>query len=212
MAQPGGNCNPSDMDIDLAADNMPSQASASRIPPLQNIVPSIFVPLQEDITQPVDLPRDRIDRLEWILNTIKSQRAGVRENMIYLFEREKDRILAEALEKEAATGPPDTRIGLSPDEVDWVIGNMEAPHQAGLDYNIQDMPPRSVGVHVPGLSHREETVWKLLELVEHAVAQTRGYSKHMSDIQAYYLGKLEKERQRIDEVGKRPEERSKTRP
>ncbi|KAK1772490.1 hypothetical protein QBC33DRAFT_521422 [Phialemonium atrogriseum] len=158
------------------------------------------------------MPRDRVERLKWILKTIESQRTGVRENMIYLFERERDRILAEGREKEATLGTPDTRSGIPPDEVDWMISNMEAPHQPGLDYNVQNLPPRSFGLPPAGLSNREETIWQLLDLVENAIAQTQGYDKHMSDIKNYYHGKLEKEIQKIDEIGKRPEERSKTRP
>lgn len=215
MAQPGENGASSAMDVDPAADSIPSRVTAttaSKIPPLTTIVPSIFVPLEEDLTQPIDLPRDRVERLKWILDTIESQRTGVLENMLYLIERERDRILAEALENEVATGPPDTRKGLPPDEVDWVISNMEAPHQPDLNYNIQDLPPRTLGVQVPGLSNREQAVWQLLELVERAVSETRGYDKHMGDIRAYYLGMLEKEKQKIDEAGKRPEERSRTNP
>lgn len=206
------------MDVDSPAQNAPSQArapawSSNRIPPLTHLGPSVFVPIEEDLTEPVDLPRDRVDRLKWILNTIESQRTGVSENLMYIFERERDRILAEAQEREAISGPPDMRRGLHPNEADQVISNMSTPHQPGRNYHVESMGPPSIEELEPRpLSNREEAVWKLLELVERALDQTQGYDKAMDTKRGYYLGMLEKERQKIDEVGRRPEERSKTRP
>lgn len=130
--------------------------------------------------------------------------------MLYLFERERDRILAEALEKETSEGPPETRTGLHPDEVDFMISNMEAPHQPEVNYNLQDIPPRGMWTQGPNATTREETVWLLLDLVEKAVAQWQGYDKHMNDNKDYYAGQLGKEEQTMAEMGKRPEERSKT--
>ena len=189
-----------------------SSPPAERIPPLTNFVPSLFVPLEDDITQPGDIPRTRVERLKRIIETIDSQRAGVRENMMYLFERERDRIRIDAWEQELAEGEPESRAGLPPDEVDWMIGNMEAPHQPDLDYNIRDMPPRATGRQVPGMTPREKTADRLFDLVEQAVAETQGYDKHMGDIRNYYVSMLDRERKKIDEIGKRPEERSKGAP
>lgn len=211
MAQQGRREYPSEMEVDA----LPQTTTADhdgKIPPLTNIVPSIFVPIDEDFTEPADLPRDRVDRLKWILKTIETQRKGVTENMVYLFEKERDRILAEAREKEATFGIPDTRTGLPPDEVDLMISNMAAPHQPDLDYNIRDMPPRSAKEPPPGLPPREEAAFKLLELVERALCQTEGYNQFMSQNRDFYLERLEKEKERIEGVGKRPEERSKKRP
>ncbi|GAB1313039.1 Transcriptional regulatory protein RXT2 N-terminal domain-containing protein [Madurella fahalii] len=185
----------------------PGPIASEKIPPLRNIAPSIFVPLQEDILK-AELPRDRVERLKKILKTVDYQREGVKENLMYMFEREKKRIMMQAAETEQTLGPPKTRPGLPQDEVDEIIRNMEAPAQPGVDYNIRDMPQLDLRLPIPpDASLRDRTVVELLHIVENGLVQLNGYKKHMADIQKYYLDCLERELARIDEVGRRPEER-----
>jgi hypothetical protein len=179
-----------------------------KIPPLSNIAPSVFVPLREDILN-TDLPRDRVERLKRILSTIDYQREGVKENLLYMFEREKRRIMQEAAEMEQAQGPPLIRPALHPSEVDTIIANMEAPAAPGMDYNIRNMPPVEVGERLsPNLSIRDKAVMDLLTVVERAVLDLQSFGNYMAGIKEYYLGCLERELARIEDVGKRPEERS----
>src|SRR4051812_30157561 len=72
-----------------------------KIPSLLNIAPSMFVPLQEDILKKPaseEVLRDRVKRLERILESIDYQREGVKENLLWMFEREKRRVIEESLE------------------------------------------------------------------------------------------------------------------
>ncbi|KXX81200.1 hypothetical protein MMYC01_201396 [Madurella mycetomatis] len=187
----------------------PGPVASEKIPPLQNIAPSVFVPLQEDILK-ADLPRDRVERLRRILKTIDYQREGVKESLMYMFEREKKRIMMQAAEMEQTLGSPKIRPGLPPEEVEEIIRNMEAPAQPGADYNIRDMPQLDFRLPVPpDVPLRDRTVIELLYIVESGLVQLNGYKKHMADIQKYYLERLERELARVDEVGKRPEERDK---
>lgn len=166
------------------------------------------MPLREDILK-CELPRDRVDRLHWILKTIDFHRQGVKENILYMVEREKKRIMQQAAETEKAQGPPRLRPGLSPEEVDESIGNMEAPAEAGIDYNIRNMPEIAAPIHIPpDASLRDRTALEVLSVVERGLADLHGYGEHMAGIEKYYLDCLERELKRIDEAGKRPEERS----
>lgn len=185
----------------------PEPKASEKIPRLQNIAPSIFVPLQEDILD-AKPPRDRVERLQRILNTINCQRDGVKENLMHMLEREKKRIMMEAAEMEQAQGPSKVRPSLPQDEVDEIIRNMEAPAQPGVDYNIRDMPEVNSSTPIPpNASLRDRTVMELLHIVESGLVQLRGYKKHMDDIEKYYLDCLERELARMDEAGMRPEER-----
>jgi hypothetical protein len=185
------------------------------IPPLASLVPSIFVPLREDITKPLDPPRDenhRIDRLKRILESLDHQRKEVRANLEWMFEREKTRIIRESKRREIERGEQEAKVGLHPDEVESMIKNMEEPANPSMDYNIRDMPypdfsnkPASAD-----LSVREQTARELLKLVENATMQLTGFGKHMDDMRKYYEGCLTKELAKMDEIGLRPEERAKT--
>ncbi|KAK3902961.1 hypothetical protein C8A05DRAFT_15051 [Staphylotrichum tortipilum] len=177
------------------------------IPPLVNIAPSIFVPLQDDILT-AEPPRDRIQRLEHILKAIDYQRQGVKDNLLYMFAREKTRIVQHAAEQERAQGPAKINTALAPAEADAVIANMEAPAAPGMDYNIRDMPlpPRTPIARDTSL--RDRTVAELLNVVELGLAELQGFEDHMVGIKADYLDRLEKEMATIENVGKRLEERS----
>ncbi|KAL2136708.1 hypothetical protein VTI74DRAFT_2119 [Chaetomium olivicolor] len=186
----------------------PEPKGSEKIPPLTNIAPSIFVPLQEDILNSA-IPRDRVERLKRILETIDYQKQGVKENLMYMFEREKWRIMQQAAEVEMAQGPPRIRPGLPPDEVDEIIANMEAPAKPDKNYNIRDMPPLDISRLIPpNASLRDKTLLELLVMVERGVQDLQGFEAHIAGIKGYYLSCLEWELERLENAGKRPEERS----
>ena len=177
---------------------------SEKIPPI-NIAPSIFVPLREDILNS-ELPRDRVERLKRILKTVDCQREGVRENLLYMFEREKKRIMMQAAEMEQL-GPPTAKPGLPLDEVDRTISNMEAAAEPGVDYTYRE-PTASIKPILPDALLQDRTVLELLNVVEMGLEQLTFYEMHITGIKEHYLRCLEKEMARIDEAGKRPEERS----
>lgn len=192
----------------LQSTQPPGPDAPERIPPLNNIAPSIFVPLEDD-TLGSEPPRDRVERLKRILETIDYQREGVKENLLYMFEREKKRIIMEAAEIEQALGPPQIKPGLSPSEVDDIIANMEAPAVAGLDYNITNMPDFNPNEETPpDASLRDRTVMDLLKVVERGLAELQLFEAYMSRIKGDYVDRLQREIARIEEAGKRPEERT----
>lgn len=184
--------------------------ASEKIPPLSNIAPSIFVPLQDDMFES-ELPRDRVERLKMILKSIDYQREGVKENLLYMFEREKKRVMLQAAEIEQAQGPPKIRPGLAPSEVDNIIANMEAPPQHGIDYNIRDMPALNPNTPIPpNASLRDRTMMQLLGMVENGLHELQSFETYMAGIKDRYLASLEQELARIEDAEKRPEERTRT--
>ncbi len=191
----------------LQSPDSPQGKAPEKIFPLTNIAPSIFVPLQDDILGS-ELPRDRVGRLKRILESLDYQREGVKGNLLYMFEREKKRIIIEATEMEQAQGPPSIQPGLPLREVDDIIANMEAPAEHGMDYNIRNMAEFDPNVEAPpNASLRDRTAIDLLKVVEKGLEQLQAFEAYMSKIKVDYLGRLERETSRIEEAGKRPEER-----
>jgi hypothetical protein len=184
---------------------------SEKIPPLNSICSCIFVPLRDDLltTEP---PRDRTERLKRILQSIDYQREGVKENLLYMFEREKTRVVLRAAEMEQEQGQPSIKPGLAPAEVDDIIANMEAPAHPGKDYrdyNLQNLPGWAPFTPIPpDTSLRERTVMELLNMVERALLDLHGFENVMAGIKNQYLECLEKEMARLDDAGKRPEERT----
>ncbi|KAK0706552.1 hypothetical protein B0T26DRAFT_460458 [Lasiosphaeria miniovina] len=181
-----------------------------KIPQLTNVAPSVFIPFNDDVTKDTeDGPRDRMQRLRRILESVDYQRDGVKENLLFLFQREKTRIMQESLAQELKSGQGEYKPALKPREVDWVVGNMAAKAQPGFDYNIKQMPypEQSRPVLPPSATIRDKATANMLHLVEAGIQELTGYDAHMGEIRRYYIGCLDKELERLEVVGMRPEER-----
>ncbi|KAK0626931.1 hypothetical protein B0T14DRAFT_122590 [Immersiella caudata] len=181
---------------------------SERIPELVNLAPSMFVPLNDEFLakhlQPV--PRNRrVEMLKRIMDSIEHQRAGVKENLIAMLEREKIRITLAAAERQAENPMPSgAMLALNTDETDMMIRNMEADPIPGVDYNVRMLPsfnaPAQISIH-------DVLIQQLLDLAERLTIQLSGYEGHMDGVKRYYQDCLEKELMRIQEAGLRPEER-----
>lgn len=184
---------------------------SEQIPILRSTLPAMFLPLDEDITKEADsMPRDRLERLKRILDTIDNQRVSVKENIMWLLDRERERMVLEAKEREEELNLQGAKTGLSASEVDHVIHSLEAPAIPGRDYNITDAPPLNVHRHIPAtLSPREMVIDHLLNWVESGSRELIGYEDHIAGIRRHYEELLQKETARIQAVGMRPEDRPK---
>jgi hypothetical protein len=192
----------------MASSTGPGQKASEKIPPLTNLGPSVFVPLRDDILN-TELPQDPVGRIKWMLNNIDYQRQGIRENLLYMFDREKQRAIRQAIEIEQAQGPPKIKPGLPLREVDEMIANMEAPAAPGMNYNIQNMPVlQPVPPLPPNTPHRDRTVWELLLMVEKGLSELQGFERYMTCIKQEYLASLERELAKIEDPGRRSEGRS----
>jgi hypothetical protein len=205
--------------------------ASEKIPALTNISPSIFVPLPDIDFDNWEPPRNRVERLEHILKTIDHHNAEIHKNLLYMFEREKRRLVQQAAEYEQfllGSQPPDpkSRPGLIPEEIDNVINNMAAPAEKDVDYNVNDIeeelrefekrlqeltpgPTPITPAPAPGTSAhvRDETVKALLFMVKQAGKDLYGCEEFLKTTRGKYLDLLEKEKIQLEEVGMRPEER-----
>lgn len=159
--------------------------------------------------------RDRVARLRHILATLDYQRAGVRDNMLYMFDREKERLIqwAEAFEAAAAV-PEDPSLPNA--EVDELIAAMEAPADARVNYSLgrEEVGQMVWGVRQRqaqqgqrGLTARETAMEDIFRVVESSLGELVGYDGHIMNIRRMYAERLVKEEALISEAGLRPEER-----
>ncbi|KAK4451785.1 hypothetical protein QBC34DRAFT_399532 [Podospora aff. communis PSN243] len=184
---------------------------SEQIPELFNLAPSIFVPLSTDFLakhlQPA--PRSRVEMLKRIMDSIDYQRAGVKENLISMLEREKIRITLAAAERQAESPTPKAALlALDTGEADLMIKNMEADPLPGVDYNARTFPPYNMPEKM--IIH-DVLIQQLLDLADRLTIQLVGYEGHVEGVKRYYQDCLEKELMRIQEAGLRPEERGQVR-
>ncbi|KAI0415166.1 hypothetical protein F5X98DRAFT_232271 [Xylaria grammica] len=77
----------------MATQNEPNQDNEEEIPQLITIGPSIFVPTDRDFTKtPPPLSDDPVSRLETTLEAVDWHAARVEKNMIWMLEREAERV------------------------------------------------------------------------------------------------------------------------
>ncbi|OAA64420.1 hypothetical protein SPI_03067 [Niveomyces insectorum RCEF 264] len=201
---------------------VPTLAGAVPPPPprVTSVVPAMFVPLDADITQPFEPPRDRVQRAHAVLQSIDYHRTGVRRGMLHLAGLDRQRIVATAAAATTGAAAPAgpaalTNSGLaglaasqeriSPRETEALIANMRGPALPGVDYAaacrmqvaeqqpLQFVPPAD---ERPG--GRREAVRQTQEVVEQALAQLNGYERHIGLIRARWVETLEKEHKTMD--------------
>ncbi|KAK4190244.1 hypothetical protein QBC35DRAFT_490442 [Podospora australis] len=194
------------------------------IPPLHNLSASILVPFQTDILKDAP-PEDRLERLEHILSTINYHRRSVRENLLYMFEREKKRIIQDAAAEEkrlqqqlaasspggpnsAAAGFANRMFKVDLEEEDRIIRNMEARAIPGKDYNAKVDEPLTPLLDYPATKNvRDKTMQDLLNMVSGAVTQLDQADVFFKGLKEKYMQILEKELGLMKMAELRPEER-----
>ncbi|KAB5582718.1 hypothetical protein GE09DRAFT_1076138 [Coniochaeta sp. 2T2.1] len=193
----------------------PSVLDEEPIPRMKTIAPCIFVPLATDITKPrAQPPRSRVDKLERMVVALQAHRHGVIENITYMAERERLAILQWGRQREAVEGPgPGTT--LPPEEEDWIMGNMAAPAPRNREVFLRDEEglQHLLNAIVPGRpsmeerTAREEAASHLASTARNAVTTVDGYNKEVNKRVEEYSALLQREKARLDDAGKRPEER-----
>ncbi|KAL2205287.1 hypothetical protein CC79DRAFT_1371102 [Sarocladium strictum] len=154
------------MASDLAPPSPKSPDSASITktlkshPKLKNISPAIFVPITEDFAAPLPaVPSATTARIRTAIERHDRHSDAVRANIIKYHRREAHR---QTLEASLAGPAPDTtplKQGLSDQDRARLIANLEAPHEAGRDYNIkpEHIPnPSRDNIHNPAMRQLEQ--------------------------------------------------------
>lgn len=189
------------MDISSSINAGPSERRASRtepIKPLQNIAPCILTPLTQDITKPLDNPpSSRVERLERIIATIDEQTGAVKDNLLWMLDRERQRITQQAQAAEEARGIEDVPPNLPYGETAFIINNMRAQADPKTDYNLVLPPVDTSRGPRPQASIRETALHSICVLAEKSVEQLNGYDAFMKDIKGEYLDRLDIEAKRF---------------
>lgn len=193
------------MGSSTSASGFQDGAESENIPTLTSIVPSIFIPLEDDLLDPFEPPKDRIERLQRILANIDMHERKVIDNVMWMVEREKRRIMMEAKREEDSTHPPEAQLGIEPGETNLLIQNMRAAPEPSVDYNVVEAQLPRHDVVPPNISHRENTTRQLLHVVEEANRNIQGYRSHMKVAKDFYRERLQQEIARDDEFSKRPQ-------
>lgn len=186
-----------------------------KIPRLTSPLPMMFVPLgEEDLTKESEEPIGRIPRLEGILATLDQQLEGVRQNVVYMVEQEKTRVIKEAMALDDTPRGRATNKSMSPQESDAMLRNLAEPAQPELDYTLGELPDLrhgERGSYLPrppiNASPRDTAVHDVLIAVEFGWDQLVGYEDHIATLRRHFEECLRKERARMEDVGKKPEER-----
>ena len=164
------------------------------MPQVTSVVPGILVPVDRDITQPFNAPRNRIERAKSMLESIEFHRQGGIQGILHLADMERKRILQESRRWEAMHDLKDAPPAWSPAEADLMIASMNAPAVPGINYDTEKAEMELLNFRRSvDTGDRKDSVRQLQRVMEDAISQLHGYDHHMEDIRKRWVESLEKE-------------------
>ncbi|EFW98805.1 hypothetical protein CMQ_4657 [Grosmannia clavigera kw1407] len=179
---------------------VPAMTAADEPPPkVVSADPAMFVPLDFDITEPMERPRSRVDRAQSMLQTADFYRTGVRRGMVYLADLDRRRILATAARAAARPGQKDDLDGLEPDEADVLVHSMQAPLQPAADQASYITTDQELAQHIPQIlpkadePGRKEAGRQLQQVVELVLGKMDSYDSHICAVRSRWAADLERE-------------------
>ena len=189
---------------DDAANGKPAQQSDEDIPPLTHIMPTIFIPLTENLLEPIEPTKDRVERLERMVASLDANERRVRDNIAWTYEREARRHVAAVKETGALSTSDQPRL-MGWEEADGHIARMAAKPNPSLNYHL---PPEKIAefkaydqsridVVLPDdLNPHERTSREVLLIANRGVRDLEGYSNyHIKGIKDRLNASLEHEKQ-----------------
>ncbi|KAL3302494.1 NADH-ubiquinone oxidoreductase 78 kDa subunit mitochondrial [Colletotrichum asianum] len=190
------------------AGDAPSNAAGEASNPLEEeeYIPSlranaqamaIFVPLEESLFEPSEAPKTNGERLEKTIDKLDKHFAAVQENIMFVYERERRRIIQVAKKMEAMNGPVETDTSLTPHDQEVLQAYIEAPLPPGANYaayHSRTQTTYTAPVAPPeNLPARQGAIqWSLYNAGQELV-QIYGYHEHAENILAGYRAALKKE-------------------
>lgn len=118
----------------------PQPPSEDEIPPLTHVIPTIFVPLTDDLLKPIEPAKDRVERMQRIKTSLDANEAKVRDNINWIHEREARRHIMEA-QKAGALSQPRQPAPMTWEEADRHLANITAPANPSVSYHL---PPEKI--------------------------------------------------------------------
>ncbi|KAI1471885.1 uncharacterized protein F4812DRAFT_197701 [Daldinia caldariorum] len=179
------------------------------IPAYQSIAPSIFVPAQIDFTKPLPRPpSEPTQRRVEMLAQIDEHADAVLENIYYMLNREKTRILQECKRREAnfphhrdlpgLTDGEERSLpsnGMEMDEILYLKQNAPKPNQISSD--VPPMFTHNQCLHVetggPEETPRKSAEKMLMNLVKHGIQNLEGFAQHIENVKEVKRRELDNE-------------------
>lgn len=176
------------------------------IPPLTHIIPTIFVPLTEDLLQPIEPAKDTVERMERMMASLEATEKEVRNNISWTHEREARRHVA-AVKRTGALSSRHEPSLMSWKEAETHVANMSAPANPSMVYHL---PPAKIAEFkaydqssadksLPRtLSPQERISQEVLMIANRGVRDMKAYSNiHIKSIRDRINASLEKEERAV---------------
>lgn len=169
-------------------------AEKERIPRLESVTPAIFVPLEQVLLEQLDAPRDKTQRLKLTLERLDAYSEQVKRNIIFMFLRERDRLLQQLRIDEGAQGDQALSGGsIQQWEFDAMARNATAPPVSGRDYTMAHHIPPAPSSRGYAVTPRDHAIEELLDMIEGAVNNLKGFTGMATNERQQYEQALEKE-------------------
>ncbi|KAL5881704.1 hypothetical protein ACKVWC_006572 [Pyricularia oryzae] len=170
-------------------------------PEINNYGLAIFALTDEDLTQPMDdRPRDRVERVKRMLDSIDKYQQGVRATTMNIVASERQRIMRHEVNSQTSGRDP----GISQDEVDELIEALSAEPEEGTDYNMDtdDITREAMRDLVEGSEScrdREGSLRRLQYLAEQSIYYSDEFDAEIAQVRGKWEAILEKEQKALEE-------------
>lgn len=183
----------------------PPPVPRDEVPRLSHVIPTIFVPLQDDLLKPIEPAKDRVGRMQRMKASLDANEMKVRDNINWIYEREARRHVIEA-QKSDALSQPRQPAPLTWEEADRHLANIAAPANPGVSYHLppekiaefQHYDQQNAGQLPPdGLSAHERLAREVLAIAHRGVRDMEQYSTcHIKGIRDQLDNSIEREKKR----------------
>ena len=174
----------------MAANAVQAQeATASKLPPA-----SIFVPLAEDLTQPLDVPSEQVKRIGSIIRRVEEHHKLVGDNILAHYERKKEQLL-----QQARNTAPNEKVHVDEEEsrhIQWLVS---AEKISGQPHAATDMPSQKpvffdetnkLGL---GITERDRYYNLVMQTVEDSIDRSKVHQEATEALLARWRAALHRE-------------------
>lgn len=181
----------------------PQPPLEDEIPPLTHVIPTIFVPLTDDLLKPIEPAKDRVERMQRMKTSLDANEAQVRDNIHWIYEREARRLVMEA-QKAGALSQPRQPAPMTLEEADRHLANIAAPSNPSVSYHLppekiaefQRYDQQNAGQLLPdNLTPHERLAREVLAIAQRGVRDMEEYSTcHIKSIRDQLDNSIEREK------------------
>ncbi|KAK2607508.1 hypothetical protein N8I77_006174 [Diaporthe amygdali] len=197
---------PAHHDVPMTVDQIGGESQhlpEDEVPALTHVIPTIFVPLKDDLLEPIEPAKDRVERMERMKASLDANELKVRDNINWIYEREARRHIMEA-QKTGAFSQPRQTTPLTWEEADRHLANMAVQANPTASYHLppeklaefQNYDRANAGQPPPdSMCPHERTAREVLAIAQRGVRDMESYSmNHIKGIRDQLNKSIEKEK------------------